>query len=843
MSLSRGERVGPYEVVSPLGVGGMGEVYLARDVRLARDVALKVLRHDVSSDAARLKRFENEARAASALNHPNIVTIYDVGTSGPVSFIAMERVEGSTLQQALSANPLPVRKLLPIAIQIADGLARAHEAGIVHRDLKPQNVMLTKDGRVKILDFGLAKLAPTGEAQLPAETGTFPGAVLGTVGYMSPEQARGLALDHRSDQFSFGSMLYEMATGRRAFLGKTPMDTLAAVLNAEPEPIAASNPLVPGPLCWVVERCLSKEPSQRYASTQDLAQELKVLRDHLTDPSGSAAAGGATVLRRRSRLPGIATAAALIAAAAGILIAVRGFRERPLPDFQRLTFRRGAVTSARFAPDGGTIVYSATWDRAPVRMFSTRTDGRGETRLELPDAEVASVSSLGEIAMLLDRPFGPRIPFAVTLARVPLAGGAAREMTEGVVRADWSPDGKSLAIVREVGAKYRLEYPIGKVLYETKGPITALRASPRGDRIAYFIDRPEGASVEAVDLSGHRSELSRGWRKASGLAWSPDGREVWFAVDEQAWRTPIFSVTLSGKRRMRMRLPDSVVLQDVTRDGRALVSIVRYRGSMRGVVPGNAEERDLSWREASMLRGLTPDGKSMLFQEGAEGGVSIYVRPTDGSPAKRLGEGAALAISPDGHWVAASSGGGSSNLVLLPTGAGEPRGIDTEGHRIEGASFFPDGNRLLLRSDRTYVRDLSAGKLRAVTPEGVDCPIVSPDGTEVACVGPEGNGIIYAVEGGASRPIPGFQTGEDDLYQWSSDGRSVFVGRFDATSLEIDRLDLASGRRELWRRVTPTDSLGASSDFFPFAMTPDGKSYAYSPLYQMSDLYLVTGLE
>ena len=217
--LSPGARVGPYEVLSPLGAGGMGQVYAARDTRLDRAVALKILHEEVSTEPARLKRFEKEAKAASALNHPNIVTIYDVGISESISWIAMERVEGETLRKLLAGGALPVRRLLALAVQIADGLAAAHDAGIVHRDLKPENLIVTKNDLVKILDFGLAKLSPTGpsEGGVPTETATFPGAVLGTAGYMSPEQARGAPVDHRSDQFPLGSVLYEMATGRRAF--------------------------------------------------------------------------------------------------------------------------------------------------------------------------------------------------------------------------------------------------------------------------------------------------------------------------------------------------------------------------------------------------------------------------------------------------------------------------------------------------------------------------------------------------------------------------------------------------------------------------------------------------
>ncbi len=844
MTLAPGDRLGPYEVLSSLGSGGMGEVYLARDTRLKRDVALKVLLAEVTNDPARLKRFENEARSASALNHPNIVTIYDVGTSDSVSWIAMERVEGKTLRELLPAGALPVKRLLAIAFQIPDGLARAHEAGIVHRDLKPENVMLTKDERVKILDFGLAKLAPMGSAggggpQWPAETGTFPGVVLGTVGYMSPEQAQGAAVDYRSDQFSLGSVIYEMATGRRAFQGKSAVDTMAAIINQDPEPIERANPRVPGPLRWIVERCLAKDPPRRYASTRDLAQELRVVLDHLPELSGSTG-GGAAPAKSRVRLAGLLTAAAVLAGFAGLFFLWRPAGEKPFPEFQRLTFRRGTVSSARFAPDGRTIVYGAAWDGEPIRVFSTRTDGRESTRLDLPDADLVSVSSLGEIAILLGRPLGPPMEYSGTLARVPLTGGAPREMYERVGGADWSSDGKSMVIAREVDGKNRLEFPAGKVLYGTTDSIATPRLSPTGDRIAFWVTRAESdATVETVDLAGRHSVLSGPWKRGNGLSWSSDGKEVWFTPNESGWRAPLCAVTLSGKVRIVMRLPSWIVLQDVSRDGRTLMSLMELHSTMRAAVAGETRERDLSWHDGSFAKGLTPDGKTLLFDEGSEGNFhAIYVRPTDGSPAKRIGEGRSLAISADGQWVASNARERGSDLVLLPTGAGDPRLLDSAGHRFDEGVFFPDARRLLVSGDRSCVIDLQTGKLRAVAPEGVSCQVLSPDGKEVACVGPDREGVIYSLEGGTSRPIPGFRTGEDELVQWSSDGRSLYVRQ--GLPLKVFRLDLATGKRELWREFATAET--ALSKLYYFAMTPDGRSYAYSAFSMPSDLYLVTGL-
>ncbi|HYX20171.1 MAG TPA: serine/threonine-protein kinase, partial [Thermoanaerobaculia bacterium] len=366
MALAAGTRLGPYEILSPLGAGGMGEVYRARDARLGRDVAIKILPPELAANEERLKRFEKEARSASALSHPNIVTVHDIGTDG-VSWIAMELVDGENLRHLLAAGPLPPKKLLGIATQIAEGLAKAHATGIVHRDLKPENVMVTRDGVVKILDFGLAKLtAPTGETgeltQSPTvSAGTEAGVVLGTVGYMSPEQALGQALDFRSDQFAFGAILYEMAAGKRAFARPSAPETMTAIIREEPEPLAQAAPGSALPLRWIVERCLAKEREERYGSTKDLAHDLARLRDGATD--GSLSGIGAAALpstKPASRLVPALAVAGLVVGAAAAALALRRGHPGP-PTYRPVSFHRGAIGNARIASDGQTIFYAAAW--------------------------------------------------------------------------------------------------------------------------------------------------------------------------------------------------------------------------------------------------------------------------------------------------------------------------------------------------------------------------------------------------------------------------------------------------------------------------------------------------
>ena len=360
-------------------------------------------------------------------------------------------------------------------------------------------------------------------------------------------------------------------------------------------------------------------------------------------------------------------------------------------------------------------------------------------------------------------------------------------------------------------------------------------------------------SIDVVDLGGAHTVLSHGWKRGAGLAWSPDGREVWFGVEEKGWRAPLFAVAPGGRPRLLLRLPSRIILQDVSRDGRTLVSLMELRWSTRGLSAGETAERDLSWHEGSLVKRMTPDGKTLLFDEGAEGNFhAIYVRPMDGSPAKRLGEGRSLAISPDGRTVLANSVGRGSPLVLLPTGAGDARPLDSEGHRIEEATFFRDGKRLLLlardpgHQDQTFARYLETGGMVAIAPEGMTCLVISPDEKEVACVGPRGEGVLTPLGGWASRPIPGFQAG-DEPEIWSADGRALYVRQLlvgTKSHSDVFRLDLATGRRELWHSFAPPDRAALfDGGFQNFAMTPDGASYAYSFLNVPSDLYLVTGLK
>jgi serine/threonine protein kinase/Tol biopolymer transport system component len=861
MTISPGSRLGPFEILAPLGAGGMGEVYRAKDSRLGREVAVKVLSSEFSSDADRRRRFEQEARAASGLNHPNIVTIHEIGSSGPTVYIAMELVSGGTLRELLHAGALPTKRLLDIAFQIADAVAKAHAAGIVHRDLKPENVMITSDGVVKILDFGLAKLQkPLSEEQSNLETAqqTNAGSVLGTVGYMSPEQASGKAVDFRSDQFSLGSILHEMATGKRAFQRATSAETLTAIIREDAEPIGPMNGRVPAPFRWIVERCLQKDPEERYASTRDLARDLRSVREHLTEGlSGEALRPAAPAgSRRRTSLLRVALSAVALLAAFGVgmLVQNRLGRSSP-PSFQQITFGSGTIHSARFAPDGQTIVYSAAWDGNPRKLFLKHPSSPEALPLELPSANLLSISPSGEMAIAVDCRLAHPSVCEGTMARAALTGGAPRDVAEHVQEASWAPDGSNLMVVRDIGGKARIEFPIGKVLYETTGYISDARLSPKGDRIA-FMDHPfaqdDSGTVALLDLTGKKTTLTSRWNKEGGLAWSPSGDEIWFTATDTGANLSLYAVNPSGKVRVLVRVPGGIKLLDVARNGRVLLARGASRVGTLGLLPGDSRERDLSWLDYSFVGDISADGRTLLFDEEGEAGganYTVYLRKADASPVVKLGEGAALALSPDGRWALAGLSSPKPRFVLLPTGAGEPKPLKVEGLEVgQSATWLPDGRLLIAANEpnrgvRLFVQAVEGGRPRPITPEGIGTAFpgfaVSPDGKFVAAIGSDRRGMLFPVDGGATRAIAGIADGEFPL-RFSEDGRSIYVWKRDLPA-RVYHVDLETGKRELWKELMPVDP-GGVERISNVVITPDAKSYAYTFSRLLSDLFVVEGL-
>jgi Tol biopolymer transport system component len=871
MTLRSGTRLGPYEIVSPLDAGAMGEVYRARDPRLGRDAAIKVLPAAFSSDPESLRRFEHEARSASGLNHPNIVTVYDVGVADSVSYIAMEFVEGRNLRDVLTDERLPLRKVLEVGSQIAEGLAAAHAQGLVHRDLKPKNLMVTRDGLVKILDFGLAKktrgaFLSSEEAAITAEESlTTPGTILGTVGYMSPEQARGEAADFRSDQFSLGVILYEMATGKKAFDRGSAIETLSAIVRDEPNPLTAADPTLPGPFCWIVERCLAKEPEKRYQSTRDLAWDLKGLWDHLSRPSGpiSIVTAEAERARRRGMRRLLLPAAIAAAAAVALFAAVRSRRSPQPPVFEPLTFNRGTIWSARFAPDGKNVVYAAAWEGHPFRLFRKGPESATSRRLEFPDANLLSVSRTGELAASVRSRVVP--PGGMTLgvlARAPLEGGAPREIAGDVLFADWAPDGKELAVVRSVGGATVLEFPVGKKLYETNGFASHPRVSPRGDLVA-FLDHPargdNRGTVAVVDRAGVKRTISPEFAAAEGLAWHPRSGEIWIGGTVARVAHAVHAVSLSGKTRVVLTAPGNLTVQDISPDGRLLVTRDSSPIGIMARPPGGGEERDLSWLDASFLTDLSADGQSFLFtQLGRTVGAlySGFLRRMDGASPMSLGDGFAQALSPDGSRVLSLVSHAPPRLHLLPTGAtgsGEPAPVTPQGLSLAlWAGWFPDGKRAVVAGAeadhgiRLYACDLESGRTRAMTPEGIfmehyqGIPI-SPDGKRLAAVLVDGRLAVFPTDGGEARVVPN-QPPRQLPITFSRDGESLLVFDMFESPAPVAWVDTSTGRRQPWRTIALSDPTGVHG-FPSVRATPDGDAYAYSYARFLSELYSVDGLD
>jgi hypothetical protein len=842
MPIAAGTRLGPYEVVSPLGAGGMGEVYRARDPRLDRDVAIKVLPRDVASDTERLRRFETEAKAASALNHPVLLTVFDIGRHQDAPYVVFELLEGQTLRERLDRGALPVRRAIDLAVQMAGGLAAAHDKGIVHRDLKPENLFLTRDGRVKILDFGLAKLRPgvAGGGDGTTDSAiTGRGVVMGTVGYMSPEQVLGQAVDQRSDIFSLGVVLYEMLTGRRPFHRAASVETMSAILKEDPPELTDSVLGIPGGVARTVKRCLEKSPTDRFRSAHDLAFALEALSGPAPLPPRA----------RRSRWLGPTAVAttALVLPVVGYVVGRAG-RAPLVPTFQRLTHGRGAVVSARFTPDGRTVIYGASWGESPIRLYSTRTESPESAPLKLADANLFSVSPSGELAVSVALPSMLLQTFfsSATLATVPLAGEALNERLHDVSGADWSADGQ-LAAVRKVAGRYRLECPLGRVLYEAPPPsiLVGVRVSPDGRHVAVGrstwaenMGPPEGVMV--LDREGRSTAFSEGDVGVS-LAWTPRGDEIWLSTGVGR----VEAMDLQGRRRVVMSLPGDVHLTDISKEGRVLLLIGDNERRMAVLRPGDAKEQELSLFGWSQVMGLSADGRSLLFSTLTRNAWFAYVRSTDASSAAvKLGPGFAQALSPDGAWAILEDP--ATVLSLVPTGPGDRRRLNTAGLKCaDDIEFLPDARRALAtciadgRPPAAYVLDVDGRAPQRLTPEGTTCNAVSS--REAACAASDADSwLAYPFSGGPPRPIPGIAPREQEVVQWSADGRSVFVREFKKLPQPVYLLDVETGRQRPWKTIVPREPAG--TQFLSLLVTPDGRSYAYSYHRRRSDLWLVDGL-
>jgi hypothetical protein len=827
-----------------------------------------VLPADLSARPDAIARFEREARAVAALSHPNILAIHDFGTADGVSYAVTELLEGESLRQALADGPLPARRAVDYAIQIARGLAAAHDKGIVHRDIKPENAFITADGRVKILDFGLARqdspliasatLAPT------LNNPTEPGTVLGTVGYMAPEQVRGAAVDSRADIFAFGALLYEMVTGQRAFSRETSAETMTAILREDPPEAGFAG--VPPAIERIVRRCLEKKPEARFRSAHDLAFALEAFSGTTgASTPNLATAAPAPAARRRSSMPLALAVAALaataLAAATGVWYGRRASagpaRADALepPRFRQLTFDDVVIDAARFAPDGRTVVYGARHDLGDASLQLTRLEFPGATPLPVPNAVLFGVSPDAEmlVGISLQR---RRLDVEGTLARVPLLGGAPRPLLEHVTYADWSAADGSVAAVHVVGSEQRLEFPIGHVLASSQGEITYPRISPAGDRVAFLawpVKGDDRGTVVIVDRTGHQEMISPTWEGVRGLAWTPGGDEVWFTAASAGTQYELWGSAPGRKPRRIFSAPSGLLLNDIAKDGRALVAQYERGIRVEGVFQGDSAPRDLSWLNSSFAWDISNDGHNVLlthFGQGSSSNYDVYVRGSHDAQATRVGEGQGQELSPDGKSVLAVIHGPPSRVVIYPIGTGEAKTVPTGNVLVTTARWLADGNHFMVigtessRGVRAYVVGSDGSTApRAITPERVTFSAeqiaLSHDRRVVAFRSPDGAITLYRTDGSAATPANGFAADETPI-GWTGDDRSLLL-LTDAAPRQLVAVDPVSGRRSVLRTIAPSNPafIGPTSVF----VTPDGRSYVANYQRRVMTLFLVDKLK
>jgi eukaryotic-like serine/threonine-protein kinase len=841
MGIAAGTKLGPYEVVAAIGTGGMGEVYRATDTRLGREVAVKVLPAALTKDTDRLWRFEQEAKTVAALNHPNILGIHDIGTYEGSPFLVSELLEGDTLRQKIDAGPIATRRAIEYALGIAQGLAAAHDKGIVHRDLKPENVFIARDGRVKILDFGLAKLTraeggmETATTMTMASPSTMPGVVMGTIGYMSPEQVRGEVSDGRSDIFSFGAVLYEMLTGKRAFKRETAAETMTAILKEEPPDLLETGWQGPIGLQRILSRCLEKSVERRFQSASDLAFAIEALSGTGTGTSPSVAAVVAEVPKTR-RWAGIAVGGlACLAVGAGIAWSLRP-GPKPVPTFQRVSYEDGTMIRGRFASDGRTVVYSGVLSGGVPDTYVIREDYPTSVPAGLQGAMMLAISKQDHMAVLVRPHFWAQYEWGGTLARVPVGGTTPRELLENVYDADWAPDGEQLAVIDRKNDKWRLQYPIGKVLLETDNWLSDVRVSPDGKTVAVFRHPPEGKDdrgyVLLVEQDGKEKVVSKEWEALEGMAWTADGKEVWYGAAAAGDQYCVRASNMKGEERTVYCGTSGTRVHDISPAGRTLVTSDVLRVAIVTMEHGAKEEKAVSGLAERLNPRLTPDGTEVVVTDASERGgsdYSVYAQKMSGGAPMRIGGGGyGTDVSDDGKWVLVVLPGEAKGKVqVIPVGAGEAQTLQWEGFQVVWANWFPDSQHILLRGNPEgqpvglYETDRSGSVPKMLVKDMPGWADVAPDGENLLLL--VGDTLVKrSLKDGSETKTRTLEPGEVPV-DWAKEPNHMYTQIASPTNVRIFKIDLGSEKRELWQVMAPKEQEGALLVMEAGTITPDGK--------------------
>ena len=799
MPLSPGTKIGQYEILSPLGAGSMGEVYRAHDTFLSRDVAIKVLPELVTFDPERLRRFEREAKAAAALSHPNILAVYQLGTYQGMPYLVSELLEGLTLSEVLRRGPLPLRKALDYAVQITRGLSAAHEKGIVHRDLKPDNLFVTKDGRIKILDFGLAKVLPFKEnVNELAPTVTLPGVAVGTIGYMAPEQVRGQPTDHRSDIFSFGAILHEMVAGKRAFLKATDADTISAILNEEPATISQLAPVTPVALDRVIQRCLEKNPELRFQSASDLAFALEALSDpSIATPSGMHAIPKLEPVKRRPLWLFVAPVVVVILALAYLLL-----RPPPQPtvinyvqlthdgqpksligtDGTRLYLGIGIGESAKLSPHG------------LAQMSVTGGEPRQIAVLPSSDMVPVDLSPNGSEVLVVDGqgapPRGPLITF-------PILGESPRRLGVSAETAAWSPDGKTLAYT-DLGDLHmsRADGSASRKLLSIPGDILNVVWSPDGQHLR-FDSSDSGATGQRMEweVAADGTELHRlleGWHTPPDECcgkWTADGNFFVFQSQNQLWALP--------QKTLLQRDPKPILLTSSpmalssplpSKDGKKLFLIGRtYRGELTRYDMKSSQFSPFLSGISAEFPAFSKDGQWVAYVSYRDG--ALWRSKVDGSERLQLTYPPMYPVlprwSPDGKAILFFEFGSNTDrpasIYEISPDGGTPRPLLPDDHSQQfDPNWSPDGSKIIFAgasndpASSVRILDVASGKVSELPgSRGFYSPRWSPDGRTIAAFSADSTTLLLFDP--QTQKWTGLAKGSFSWLSWSHDGQSIYL--------------------------------------------------------------------